>query len=188
MAVQRHLLQGVVMTHSVESHDKTAKARPTRARAKEARVEQVVQVAREAKATLTACDFFQTSFWSRSLVHTCKINPRTGPFRRRGVLLLKLGLTIHDQKATMFQSNFRMRILWRATTQLEQDRVSEAHIDCDLRLARRPRQGLVIAIPWATRSLRPPRIGEGYSSGQLLFCTPMCQTWMRPCPTTETSL
>ena len=50
MAVQRRWLCGAVMTHSVEAREKTAKARPTRARAKEARVEKVVKSAREAKA------------------------------------------------------------------------------------------------------------------------------------------
>ena len=42
------------MRHSEEAQEKTAKARPTRARAKEARVEKVAKAAREAKARAAA--------------------------------------------------------------------------------------------------------------------------------------
>ena len=48
----------------------------------------------------------------------------------------------------MIQLNLRVSILRHATTQFEQDRVSEAHANDDLRLAQGPEQTLVIAVPW----------------------------------------
>ena len=75
-----------------------------------------------------------------------EVNPSTVQFRCRGELVLKLGYTIHNQEVTMVSPNFRMSILWRATTQLEQDCVSEAHAYYDLRLTRTPEQTLVIAM------------------------------------------
>ena len=48
----------------------------------------------------------------------------------------------------MIQPNLRVSFLRPATTQFEQDPVSEAHTHGDLRLRRVPEQTLVIATPW----------------------------------------
>ena len=60
------------------------------------------------------------------------------------------GWTIHNHKVTMIQPSLRVSILQPATTQFEEDRVSEAHTDDDLRLTRKLEHTLVVAVPWET--------------------------------------
>ena len=69
-----------------------------------------------------------------------------------------------------------MRIPRHATTQLEQDRVSEAHTDYDLRRTRIPEQTLVIAVPW--RNVVPSQSSS--SPHHLLLCTTRCQKGCDP--------
>ena len=81
----------------------------------------------------------------------------------------------------MIQPNLRGCILRRATTQFEEDRMSEAHTNDDLRLKRRPKQTLVIAMPWDTRSV-PSVPVQVHSRRHLPFSTPRCQKGCDPAP------
>ena len=78
------------------------------------------------------------------------------------------------------QPNLRGRIPRHATTQFEQNRVSEAHTDNDFRLAQRPEQTLVIAVMGCV--IPAQRTGGGSLPWPLLLCTPGCLRRYDPAP------